>query len=154
MNPLCFLVSAWDMAKVSVRPIRPPPPKQRARVTVHHLMKLFGSLGLSEVQRELRRLNPARPVLLNLLSTLQTVSASAEIQAAVQSYCQERGCDPAQPPVAKHVHRKPTQGDQRIYNVQYNTEDRPYLRLPLDPLGRPDKVLVSFESGRVELVSA
>ena len=117
-------------------------------------MKLFGSLELSAVQRELRRLNPARPVLLNLLSTLQTVSASAEIQAAVQSYCQERGCDPAQPPVAKHVHRKPTQGDQRIYNVQYNTEDRPYLRLPLDPLGRPDKVLVSFESGRVELVSA
>jgi hypothetical protein len=121
---------------------------------MHHLMKLFGSLGLSEVTRELRRLNPARPVLLNLLSTLQTVAASAEIQAAVQSYCQERGCDPSQPPVAKHVHRKPVQGDQRVYNVQYNTEDRPYLRLPLDPLGRPDKVLVSFEAGKVELVSA
>lgn len=116
-------------------------------------MRLFGTLALPEVPKELRRINPSRAVLLNLFSTLQTVSASPDIQAAVQRYCQERGCDPGQPPVAKHIHRKPTEGDQRIYNVQYTPEDRPYLRLPLDPLGHPDRVLVSFQGGRVEVAS-
>jgi hypothetical protein len=141
------------MAKVTLRPIRPPAAKKRKRVTMHHLMNLFGSLDLSGVHRELRHLNPTKTVLLSLLATLKTVSASSDIQDAVRAYCQERGCDPSQPPIAKFVHRKPSTGDQRIYNVQYNAKGNPFLRLPLDPLGKPDRVLVSFGDGKVELVS-
>lgn len=150
MNLLAFLIGHMFMAKVSIRPIRPAV-KKRPRVTVHHLMKLFNSLELPDVRKELRRLSPSRQVLLTLLTTLQTLKASTEVTTVIQAYCQERGCDPSQPPIAKHVHKKPTVGDKRVYNVQYSAEDRPYVRVPLDPLGRPDQVLVGFQAGKVEI---
>lgn len=136
------------MARVTVRT---KPRKHRARVTVHHLMTLFGSMPLKDIYRELRRLNPSKRTLVSLFSTLKTVQASSEVQEEVRRYCRERDCDPSQPPLAKHVHRKPAAGDRRVYSVQYNGEDRPFLRLPLDSLGRPDRVLVSFHGDRVEL---
>lgn len=115
------------------------------------LLALFGASTLEQVRKELRRLHPSKRILLSLFDTLKTVKASDEVQGAVQEYCRERGCDPTQPPLARHLHRRPANGDERIYNVQYNAEDRPFLRLPLDPLGRPEQVLVVFKQGRVEL---
>lgn len=145
MNLLAFLIGDVFMAKVSIRMNRPAV-KKRPRVTVHQLMKLFNSLELSDIRRELRKLNPSRQVLLSLFTTLQTLKASSEVQDVIQAYCQERGCDPSQPPIAKHVHKKPVVGDRRVYNVQYSAEDRPYVRVPLDPTGRPDQVVVDYAS--------
>ena len=63
-------------------------------------------------------------------------------------YCQERDCDPTGPPLASRLRRKPTPGEDRCYEAQLDKRyNRPYIKVPLDTLGKPGKLLVHFDVG-------